>query len=215
MNKKFEELKKLNEEQISEFNDRWENILYELTEESKKIEEDIINQHNAEQNRLDEEIEGLRIPYPKFSVDLLNDRFRLTQLIKNKKYEDAKILKESIETREENEGREWQRKFFVQIEKKREILFKRQKSEYDALKSRLEKAINIKLKQRMLEYEKLLQRIQNLQNELIVKQSLQFSKMQVYNSKILAKYSLNLSQLDDRLMGLLIRNTKHAKSFKG
>jgi len=139
-------------------------------------------------------------------VELLNDKFRLQQLIKNKEYEKAKILKESIEMREEEETREFQSKFISQLEKKKEILYKRQKSEYEALKARLEKVINSRLKQRMVEYEKLLQRIQNLQNELIVKQSLQFSKMQVLNSKLLAKYSLNLNQLEDKNFGRLTRH---------
>ncbi len=114
-------------------------------------------------------------------------------------------MKESIEGREEEETREFQNKFISQLEKKKEILYKRQKSEYEALKARLEKVINSRLKQRMIEYEKLLQRIQNLQNELIVKQSLQFSKMQVMNSKLLAKYSLNLNQLEDRNLGKITR----------
>jgi hypothetical protein len=178
-----------------------------LSEESKKIEEEIVNQHTAEQMRVEEEFQRCPIPAPKFSVELLNDKFRLQQLIKNKDYEKAKILKESIEVREDDETREFQNKFIAQLEKKKEILYKRQKSEYEALKARLEKVINSRLKQRMVEYEKLLQRIQNLQNELIVKQSLQFSKMQVLNSKLMAKYSLNLNQLDDRNFGGIIRQS--------
>ncbi len=137
----------------------------------------------------------------------MNDRFRLQQLIKSKDYESAKILKESIEAREEEETLDFQAKFIAQLEKRKEMLYKRQRSEYEALKARLEKVINSKLKQRMVEYEKLLQRTQNLQNELIVKQSLQISKMQVLNSKLMAKHSLNLNQLDDRNFGGVMRGT--------
>ena len=121
-------------------------------------------------------------------------------------------MKDDIERREEEENYEWQRKFNAQLEKRKELLYKRQRNEYEALKARLEKSINAKLKQRMNEYEKLLQRIQNLQNELIIKQSLQFAKIQTVNSKLLAKYSLNLNDLEERICsGLTRRHQLHSK----
>lgn len=93
------------------------------------------------------------------------------------------------------EDEEWERKFVMQREKQKDLLAKKQRNEYEALKTRLEKSINTKLKMRMNDYDKLLQRIQNLQNELITKQTLQFSKIQSANAKILSKYDLNLSEL--------------------
>jgi hypothetical protein len=195
----------LNEEQINEFNEAWEAVIFELTDEARKLEEEVLAQHEAERERIDEEIQKICPPPTKFSVGLINDRYRLTQLIKHKKLTEAKELKEDIEQREEEESYEWQRKFFVQLEKRKELLYKRQRSEYEALKARLEKSINAKLKQRMNEYEKLLQRIQNLQNELIIKQSLQFSKIQSANAKLLAKYSLNLHELEERIYSGLTR----------
>jgi len=202
----------LNEEQINEFNERWETIIFELTDEAKKLEQEVLAQHEAERERIDEEIQKISPPSTKFSVGLLNDRYRLTQLIKNKKFTEAKEMKEDIERREEEENFEWQRKFYVQLEKRKELLYKRQKNEYETLKARLEKSINAKLKQRMNEYEKLLQRIQNLQNELIIKQSLQFAKIQTTNAKLLAKYSLNLHDLEERICSRINRwNKLHSK----
>ena len=193
-------MKKLNEEQINEFNDRWENIIFELTDESKKIEKEMLEQHEAERARLEEEIMKIQAPGTKYSPHLLNDKFRLQHLVKGKRYAAAKVIKETIERKEEEEDEEWQRRFYTQLEKRKELLYKKQRNEYEALKTRLEKSINAKLKQRMNEYEKLLQRIQNLQNELIIKQSLQFSKIQATNAKLLAKYSLNLGELEEKFI---------------
>ncbi len=213
---KFEELKSLNEEQITDFNERWEIIVFELTDESRKIEEEVLAQHEAEKERIEEEIQKITPPSTKFSVSVINDRYRLNQLVRAKKYVDAKELKEDVERREEEEEYEWQRKFYGQLEKRKELLYKRQRNEYEALKARLEKSINAKLKQRMIEYEKLLQRIQNLQNELIIKQSLQFSKIQNLNAKLLAKFSLNLNDLQDKVFSKIIRQCElHSKLRTG
>lgn len=143
----------------------------------------------------------------------MDDRFKLKQLIKQKNYTSAKYLKENIEKRQEEEEITWQEKFIEQLEKRKELLLKKQKNEYEALKTRLEKSINSKLKQRMAEYEKLLQRIQNLQNELITKQSLEFAKIQATNSKLLAKYSLNLSDMQEKFIGKLIRSSHSRFKF--
>jgi len=194
----FDELKALNEEQIHEFNERWESIMYEMTEESKRIEEEVVQQHVAERERVEEEISRVIPPPTKFSVNVLNSRYKLSQLIKLKKFMEAKELKEELDEEEQRETQVWEVKFFQQLDKRKELLYKKQKAEFESLKVRLEKNINAKLKQRMLEYEKLLQRIQNLQNELIAKQSLQFAKIQSTNSKVLTKYSLNLKNLEER-----------------
>lgn len=136
-----------------------------------------------------------QIPPVKYSSELLNSQFKFDQLIKNKKYQTAKLLKEKMEALVERENEEWELKFLAQREKQKELLRKKQTNEYEALKTRLEKSINTKLKMRMNDYDKLLQRIQNLQNELITKQTLQFSRIQSANAKILSKYDLNLSEL--------------------
>ena len=155
-------------------------------------------QHEAEKRRLEEEISRQQIPQVKFSSALLDNNFKLEQLIKNKKYQTAKLLKDKIGLMQEQESEEWGRKFYNQREKQKELLLKKQKNEYEALKTRLEKSINSKLKMRMNDYDKLLQRIQNLQNELITKQTLQFSKIQSANAKILSKYDLTLSELNNQ-----------------
>lgn len=197
----------MNDEQICEFNEKWEGIIFELTDYSKKIESDLLEQHEAERMRLNEEIAKIQIPPPKFSPDLLNDIFKLKQLIKQKNYTSAKYLKENITGRREEEESKWQDKFVEQLEKRKDLLLKKQKNEYEALKTRLEKAINSKLKQRMIEYEKLLQRIQNLQNELMIKQSLEFSKIQTTNAKLLAKYAVDFKEVQEKFIGGLIRPT--------
>ena len=51
----------------------------------------------------------------------------------------------------------------------------------------------------------MIQKIQNLQNELILKQNLQFSKIQAVNSKLLAKYSLNINSILDLYTCIFIR----------
>mgnify|MGYP000591376130 CR=1 FL=1 len=48
----------------------------------------------------------------------------------------------------------WGEKFREKLARKKELLLKKQKNEYEALKTRLERSINTKLKQRMIEYEK-------------------------------------------------------------
>ena len=47
---------------------------------------------------------------------------------------------------------------------------------------------------------RLLQRIQNMQNELIINQNRHFSRVQAINAKILAKYSLNLVDLEQKAL---------------
>lgn len=195
MAKQFDELKQLNEDQINEFNERWDRIIADLTEDSKKIETDLREQHEAERQRLEDEMARQQVPPVKYSSDLLNSQFKFEQLIRNKKYQAAKLLKEKIDAGTERENQEWETKFLSGREKQKELLRKKQANEYEALKTRLEKSINTKLKMRMNDYDKLLQRIQNLQNELITKQTLQFSKIQSANAKILSKYDLNLSEL--------------------
>lgn len=196
--KEFEELKQMNDGQIAGFNEKWDSIIMEQTDSSKKIEADLLAQHEEEREKLDSEIERIETPNPKLSSELLNNKVKLLNLIKGKRYGVAKVMKEDIIKKEEDERDTWEKKFRQKLKKKKELLLKKQKNEYEALKTRLEKSINTKLKQRMSEYEKLLQRIQNMQNELIIKQNREFSREQAINAKILAKYSLNLVDLEQR-----------------
>ena len=50
-----------------------------------------------------------------------------------------------------------------------------------------------------------------MQNELIIKQNREFSREQAINAKILAKYSLNLVDLEQRAFGTKIFSKKIAK----
>jgi polyhydroxyalkanoate synthesis regulator phasin len=77
-------------------------------------------------------------------------------MVKNGKirYGIAKLMKDDIIIKEKEERDSWETKFRSKLKKKKELLLKKQKNEYEALKTRLEKSINTKLKQRMNEYEK-------------------------------------------------------------
>lgn len=55
---------------------------------------------------------------------------------------------------EEREKENWELKFREMLAKKHELLLLKQKNEFEAMKTRLEKAINSKLKQRMKAYDK-------------------------------------------------------------
>lgn len=203
--KKFDELKTLNEEQIGAFNEKWDAIVEDLTDESRKIENSLLDQHEAERQKFEEEMARQEAPGTKFSSDLLDKKFKFDQLLKNKRYATGKILKETIELMEEREIEDWERRFFLQKDKQRDLLSRKQKTEYDALKTRLEKSINSKLKLRMNEYDKLLQRVQNLQNELMTKQSLHFAKISVANSKLLSKYAVTSYEICDVFEGQFTR----------
>lgn len=157
-------------------------------EQANKIEGDMAEQHAKEQAAFEEQISRQGITPPKFSPEFIDKKFKLEQLLRNKKYAAAKALKEQLDVMEEEESEAWVNKWVSQKGKHRELLAKKQKNEADALKARLEKNINSKLKIRMREYDKLLQRIQNIQNELMTRQALTFAKISSANAKLLAKY---------------------------
>ena len=126
---------------------------------------------------MDEKVDKIKTPPTKYSNDVLNDKYRLRHLIKNKQYQLAKQLKANLDARYRQQDEVFKLKFKEQLEKKKNLLYKKQQNEYEALKTRLEKNINTRLSERMKEYEQLLQRMQNLQNELMIKQSVIFSKI--------------------------------------
>lgn len=55
---------------------------------------------------------------------------------------------------EQIERESWEHKFREMLQKKHDLLLLKQKNEFEAMKTRLEKAINSKLKQRMKAYDK-------------------------------------------------------------
>lgn len=63
-------------------------------------------------------------------------------------------LKSEIEEMEAREKENWELKFREMLAKKHELLLLKQKNEFEAMKTRLEKSINSKLKQRMKAYDK-------------------------------------------------------------
>ena len=56
--KEFEELKVSNEEQINDFNHKWEGIIEELEDYSRKIEAAMAEQHQQEREQLESELRG-------------------------------------------------------------------------------------------------------------------------------------------------------------
>ena len=62
--------------------------------------------------------------------------------------------KPEIQDMEVNERANWESKFRDMLQKKHDLLLLKQKNEFEAMKTRLEKAINSKLKQRMKAYDK-------------------------------------------------------------
>jgi hypothetical protein len=191
-------LRQAHDLEIKKFNDKWEYTLFQLSETSKKIEDDLQLQHEQEMELLEEEIQAMGDPPIKFSAELLDRKFKLRQLIKIKKYTEAKVIQEEIRLKEEEELKQMEENHQKAMEKLRQNKRKKHKSEYESVKARLEKNINSKLKQRMNEYEKLLLRIQNVHNEMSSKQAREFKKIQNIHAKLLSKYSLNIDDVVSR-----------------
>ena len=70
------------EEEIREFNDRWEGTLQKLSETSHKVEEDLTAQHESELEILEEDIQAMGEPTIKFSAGLLDMKCKLGHLIR-------------------------------------------------------------------------------------------------------------------------------------
>ena len=188
----------MHDQEIKEFNDKWEYTLYQLSETSKKIEDDLHAQHKKELVLLEEEIEAFGPAPLKFSSKLLDKKYKLRQLIKIKDYTEAKHLKEELLAIEEKEVQIMENNHAKAMEKLRVSKRKKQETEYEAVKSRLEKNINSKLKQRMNQYEKMLLKIQNVHNDMMNKQSIEFNRIQKIHAKLLNKYSLNINDVTER-----------------
>lgn len=199
----FEQLRAFNERQVSDFNDRWEAVIAEVVEYSRRIEQSLLDQHALERSRLEEGLRHARVPPVKLSAALLNEKFRVKQMLRGKHYEAAREAQEAAAAREATERQTWAERHQLQLDRRRSLLATQHSNEYNALRARLEKTINLKLKQRMAEYEQLLQRVQNLQNEMIIKQTLEFAKLQTKNAKVLAKYSISLAEVENRAFGAM------------
>jgi hypothetical protein len=152
--KEFNRLKKMNDQQIFEFNQKWDQIISDFQDTSRKIEEEFLAQHEMEKKHLNDEIERIEVPPAKFSGELLNSKVKMNNLIKARKYKKAKEMREDVMAREKKELDRWDTEFHERLYKKRDLLLKKQNNEHEALKSKLEKSIGSKLKQRSQEYEK-------------------------------------------------------------
>lgn len=150
----FLEIKNINDKQIAEFNQKWDAIIINLTNASKKIEDELLDQHAKEREKLETEIKRMETPPPKFTSELLNKKVQLRHLIKSKKYGAAKVLKAEIEEMERQERESWESKYREKLARREDILLHKQKNELEAMKTKLEKSINTKLKQRMKAYAK-------------------------------------------------------------
>jgi len=121
----FNELKIYNDDMLLEFNLEWDNIITNLTQSSKKIEEDLLAQHIRERDKLGIEIDKIQVPKAKLSSDTLNKKVQLRLLIKGKRYAEARHLKEVIEEKEAAEIEAWNIKFREQLALKKELLLKK------------------------------------------------------------------------------------------
>ena len=191
-------MREQHDQEIREFNDRWEYTLFKLSETSKKIEDDLHKQHQQEMEMLEDDIQKMSLENIKYSGGLLDKFHKLRHLVKAKRYSKARQLQQEIHCQEDSEIRQAEVKLNRKIEKLRSNKRKKHSNEYNSIKARLEKSINSKLKQRMVEYERLLLRIQNCHNDMTNRQSVEFGKIQSVHAKLLSKYSLNLDDMPDR-----------------
>ncbi|KRX01050.1 hypothetical protein PPERSA_00798 [Pseudocohnilembus persalinus] len=187
----LQELEKLNLQQFNEFNQIWDQIIEEHVENLKQIEDNLILQHQREQEEFEDEIQKLEIPKVKYSKDVINMKYVFENYIKAKKYPEAEDLKKKIRIQEEKEQEKWELQYLEKYGKKRNQLKSKQRQELEAIKVKLENSLQEKVKVRTQELEKLLQKFQNMKNELEVKQNQELSKLQVMNNKTLLKISTN------------------------
>ena len=180
--------------------------MFKLSETSKKIEDDLHQQHQTEMEMLEDEIQSMNLDKVKYSSGLLNQIYKLKFLVKSKNYSAARELQEDIQIQEEKELQKAEQVLVKKINKMRRNKEKKHVNEYDSIKARLEKSINSKLKQRMIEYERLLLRIQNCHNDMMNRQSVEFGKLQSIHSKLLLKYSLNLDGISEIRQGDIYSN---------
>lgn len=83
--------------QFDEFNKMWDHLIQEHVEQMKKIEQEMIDAHDEELFKFDEEVDKLTIPKPKYSKDILNLRHMLNNIIKAKKYDEAQDVSDKLE----------------------------------------------------------------------------------------------------------------------
>ncbi len=143
--KKFLKLQRSNQESIQNFNEKWEVVIEQLTDYSARVEEDLRNQHMNELEQFDEDFKLLK-QRMKYSSKILNSRFRLKQLIRSRKYAEAKYIKAKIAMMEEKDRGIWDLKHQEKKIKKKKQLIKRHTNEKNVSQSRLEKMINERLK---------------------------------------------------------------------
>jgi len=67
----------------------------------------MIDAHEDEQARFDEEVDKLTIPKPKYSKEVLNLRHMLNNIIKAKKYDEAQDVSDKLDLMEKRETEKW------------------------------------------------------------------------------------------------------------
>ena len=64
------------------------------------------------------------------------------------------MVKNSIEKQTETDIKKWNESFAEKLEKRKELLLQRQKTEYESLKVKLQKSVDEKIKMRAIEHDK-------------------------------------------------------------
>jgi len=179
-----EELENLTSHQLEEFNRLWDQLIQEHLEQIKIIEQEMVNAHEEESLKYDQEVSRLVAPKPKFTTDVLNMRHLLEKLIQAKRYSEAEAISKKLENLEKKETEKWEIQFREKFIKKKQLLYNRQKIELSALQEKLQNSFQEKLRMRSSELRKLLHRFQNMKNELELKQSHEISKLNLLNEKV-------------------------------
>lgn len=70
------------------------------------------------------------------------------------RYGEAQLVKNEVEKLIEEDTKKWNAVFLEKLEKRKELLVQRQKTEYESLKVKLQKSIDEKISIRAIEYDK-------------------------------------------------------------
>lgn len=194
----FDQLRAFNREQIAAFNARWDAAIAALLEQAERAEAELLAQQQGERERLEEAGRQAHPPAARFSATLLNEQFRVQQMVRARRYEAAKETRESAVLRETAEREQWRHRLESQLVRRREQLAAQHALELSALQTRLEKTAHASLKQRAAELTQLRRRMHNLQSETVTRQTAQFAKIQAQNAKLLSKFSISLSAVEER-----------------
>lgn len=70
------------------------------------------------------------------------------------RYGEAQLVSNEIEKQIQEDTKKWNAVFLEKLEKRKELLVQRQKTEYESLKKKLQKSIDEKISLRAAEYDK-------------------------------------------------------------